>query len=398
MVVMFFNRDIYKDFTYGSFGISEWLVNYQGGFVRRGICGELIYQLYQIHPFDVIMFIKGICSVSSILLLILLLYIFKREGWSIAIFPLPCCLFYNFQMIFARKDSLLLLFTFFVFYSFRRGILTKSIKYWLLSSVLASLAILIHEAFFFYSIPILYVWYLHYRYTKYKCNLRRSIFSSLFPFLPCIAVLILVTINKGDYTISQNIWLSWKDAIASYPYGSRDVNTYLGHYGVAAQTGIDALTWPLLDTIKFHLGVNFWRYSFVLIIWMLLASFILTTHLNSVHISLWAITETGGMTGILFLQFLFLLPMFGILSCDWGRTIPYWILSSMMFYHVFGGMKVHFAPNLLINSRKKWDHFFANPLIYVAIILFMPYKDFYGPGFHDLPIVKIGSFFYHIFF
>ncbi len=242
VVVMFFNRDIYNDFTHGSFGISEWLVNYQGGFVRRGICGELIYQLYQIHPFDVIMFIKGICSVSSILLLILLLYIFKREGWSIAILPLPCCLFYNFQMILARKDSLLLLFTFFVFYSFRRGILTKSIKFWLLSSLLASLAILMHEAFFFYSIPILYVWYLHYRCTKYKCKLLRSIFFSLFPFLPCIAVLIIVTINKGDYTISQNIWLSWKDAIASYPYGSRDVNTYLGHYGVAAQTGIDALT------------------------------------------------------------------------------------------------------------------------------------------------------------
>lgn len=108
MVVMFFNRDIYNDFTYGSFEISEWLVNYQGGFVRRGICGELIYQLYQIHPFDIIMFIKGICSVSSILLLILLLNIFKREGWSIAILPLPCCLFYNFQMILARKDSLLL--------------------------------------------------------------------------------------------------------------------------------------------------------------------------------------------------------------------------------------------------------------------------------------------------
>lgn len=234
--------------------------------MRRGICGELIYQLYHIHPFDVILFIKGIDAVCSILLLILLLYIFKNEGWSLAILPLPCCLFYNFQMVWARKDCILLLLVSFVFYTFRRGVLSKSIRWFLLSSLFASLAILIHEAFFFYSIPILFVWYFHKLYSKDRSNLLCDVLYSLLPFVPSIIALFLVTINKGDYTTSQNIWLSWKDTIASYPYGSQDIATYLGHYGVSAQTGIDALTWQLLDTIKFHLGVNFHGYSFALII------------------------------------------------------------------------------------------------------------------------------------
>ena len=366
--------------------------------MRRGICGELIYQLYHIHPFDVILFIKGIDAVCSILLLILLLYIFKNEGWSLAILPLPCCLFYNFQMVWARKDCILLLLVFFVFYTFRRGALSKSIRWFLLSSLFASLAILIHEAFFFYSIPILFVWYSHNLYSKYKRKLLRNVLYSLLPFVPSIIALFLVTINKGDYSTSQNIWLSWNDVIVSYPYGSKNVATYLGHWGVSAQTGIDALTWPLLDTINFHLGVNFHGYSLVLVIWMLLASFMLTIHLNSVHISLWAIKGNGGgMSGILFLQFLFLLPMFGILSCDWGRTIPYWILTSMMFYHVFGEMRIPFVSKVLFQFWGKINQIFANPLIYIAIVLLMPFKNYYGPSYHDLPIVRIGSFFYHFF-
>lgn len=129
---------------------------------------------------------------------------------------------------------------------------------------------------------------------KDRSNLLCDVLYSLLPFIPSIIALFLVTINKGDYTTSQNIWLSWKDTIASYPYGSQDIATYLGHYGVSAQTGIDALTWQLLDTIKFHLGVNFHGYSFALIIWMLLVSFILTNNLNTVHISLWTIKGTGG--------------------------------------------------------------------------------------------------------
>lgn len=186
VVVMFFNRDIYNNFTYGSFEISDWLINYQGGFVRRGVCGEMIHQLYHVHPFDVIMFIKGISAACSILLLTLLLYIFKKEGWSLAILPLPCCLFYNFQMVWVRKDCILLLLVFFVFYTFRRGALSKSIRWFLLSSLFASLAILIHEAFFFYSIPILFVWYSHNLYSKYKRKLLRNVLYSLLPFIPSV--------------------------------------------------------------------------------------------------------------------------------------------------------------------------------------------------------------------
>ena len=37
----------YDEIRFGVWPMSEWLVNYQGGFVRRGLFGELIYRINQ---------------------------------------------------------------------------------------------------------------------------------------------------------------------------------------------------------------------------------------------------------------------------------------------------------------------------------------------------------------
>ena len=47
-----FNDD-YKNISYSSFRISEWLINYEGGFVRRGLIGEVLYLAFNIHSYDV---------------------------------------------------------------------------------------------------------------------------------------------------------------------------------------------------------------------------------------------------------------------------------------------------------------------------------------------------------
>jgi len=42
------------------FQYSDWLINYQGGFIRRGLPGEIFYQLYKLTniPLDLIVFIS----------------------------------------------------------------------------------------------------------------------------------------------------------------------------------------------------------------------------------------------------------------------------------------------------------------------------------------------------
>lgn len=47
-------------FDYVRYEVSDWLINYQGGFVRRGLIGELLLQLEHIRPYNVRHAILGI--------------------------------------------------------------------------------------------------------------------------------------------------------------------------------------------------------------------------------------------------------------------------------------------------------------------------------------------------
>ena len=58
--------------------ISEWLINYQGGFTRRGLLGELVYQLNKILPFTYREIILGL-QILSYFTYYLLIYIYFKN-------------------------------------------------------------------------------------------------------------------------------------------------------------------------------------------------------------------------------------------------------------------------------------------------------------------------------
>ena len=110
-------------YDYGSWEISDWLINYEGGFVRRGILGQLLLELEKLHLFDVRVAIMAISAVFSILILYILLRIFRKEGWSLLIIPTGLCLGYTFLNLWGRRDLLSLTMTFFIFLSYRNALL-----------------------------------------------------------------------------------------------------------------------------------------------------------------------------------------------------------------------------------------------------------------------------------
>ena len=75
--------------AYSSFEVSDWLINYEGGFVRRGLIGQLLFFLYQIHPYPVRFAILFICVLGFVTICWLLIRILKKEGMSIFILPFP---------------------------------------------------------------------------------------------------------------------------------------------------------------------------------------------------------------------------------------------------------------------------------------------------------------------
>lgn len=162
-----------KTESYFNMGVSDWMINYQGGFVRRGISGEILYQLYQLHPYPLRTMIYCIMTATFFLLLGLLYQLFKKNGWSYILFP-SCVLivqgFTNYQFC-TRKDYIMLLGAFLVFWMYRQWE-RRILMVWsyLAMQVVAIMLMLIHEASMFFTIPILFCDYAHRQYCSKNQN------------------------------------------------------------------------------------------------------------------------------------------------------------------------------------------------------------------------------------
>ena len=77
-----FFRDIYHGYSKQSWNITEFLINYEGGFVRRGLLGQIILNIYHyagIYPYYSILFI----SITAYLVLIwFFVRSFMRQGYT----------------------------------------------------------------------------------------------------------------------------------------------------------------------------------------------------------------------------------------------------------------------------------------------------------------------------
>ena len=144
-----FNIVANKTYTEDNWTIGEWLINYQGGFVRRGFSGQIIYLLssiFTISPIYIIWFI----SITSYIFLI-------KESLKIAkdkvskLFLLSPIIFLaplvgNF---FIRKDILMLL-----LFLINLKILKKENPNLIILQTINILGTLIHEVFAIFSLPI----------------------------------------------------------------------------------------------------------------------------------------------------------------------------------------------------------------------------------------------------
>lgn len=377
-------------YTSGGMEISDWMINYQGGFVRRGIIGEALYQLYLVHPYSLRMAIFAIMSATFLWLLFLLYRIFKRNGWSYILFP-SCVLivqgFTNYPF-WTRKDYILLLGAFLVFMFYRKWISGRTrLASYIAMQLVAMLLMLIHEATIFFTVPILFCDFFGRIYCVRRQGHIASIKSLLF-FFPVIAAWIAVCLCKGDKHIASIIWDSWQPAMAAYPHG--DDTSKIGA----------AVAWlgkSLAEAAPFHLGCNFGGYfieecffgksvsiipSLPFTLYCYVAVYYVVTRMQTIDLKLNKLKPIDNvcLSNILIVQFIFLLPMFTVLSTDGARTIPYWIVSSLFFYHFLGNSSLNFPKWLTHFSMKAqtWidsKPWLNNPWVYFAIIVLIPLQQ-----------------------
>lgn len=361
--------------SYESMIISDWLINYEGGFVRRGLIGQFLLELYKVIPHPIAYTILTIYFSSLVVLLRIIYHIFKNNGWSLFIAIFPVCISISFLGV--RRDYLMLILCYYVLKLYSRYIQTHRNSLLIWANIISSLAILMHEVYFFFTIPIL----IFFTITSLGHLSLKTMAKSLLLWSPPIITMFAVCINKGDISTAQIIWDSWKPCFTAYPLS--DTLPQMG-------SAVEWLSYNTSYAIPFHIN-KFWLYEFIPGIpswpfntYVIVCIFIIMTRLNSINIQFWPIQSIDyvKLGSILIIQLVFLFPMFGFLSCDFSRVIMYWVLSSIFTYHWL--QKTLKIPTFLKQKLKKLLYtvdripLFSNKWIFLIILLSLPIASYNG--------------------
>lgn len=226
---------------------------------------------------------------------------------------------------------------------------------------------------------------------KEKKQWHKALASLAIPFLPALITMFLVCFFKGDEATANAIWQSWDDAFRNYPDGLNDYQYTVGNIGY----GVGALAWKTMTTVRFHLSLNLFHGTpirmltaqdyavFPLLVWLFVATFYMVTHINSIKIAAYRLADepqTTRIMGVLLLQFVFMLPMFTVLSCDYGRTIPYWVFSSLFALHVFGELEWQPIERIAARAARTMNSpLLSSTTFFLIVSLLIPFVPAWGP-------------------
>ena len=229
---------------------TDWLINYEGGFVRRGLLGQIVFELSKLLNIQ-IKFLILIFQISIYLIYFLLFFLLlsKRETnffWLLIIFS-PISFLYPMAELEAlgRKDI-------FVITSF---LIFSIINYRSLSSLLFSfififtLSCLIHEITFFYVFHYLFVFYVK---NKIFINQKLNIKHYLVSFLS-LGVLLYLNLYLHNFVVIEDI-------VNSYNY--ENLTALSGSFSHISPT-IDSVFFKTFSNINI---VTIARYGFLILL------------------------------------------------------------------------------------------------------------------------------------
>ena len=311
-----FEKNNFEFIDINPWAFTELLINYEGGFVRRGFVGNLIFQIDS----DGILFdtLYDIVFINFFVFVILILINLDKSNltslqkllFHISIFaPFNITLFSNFV---ARKEIFIINFYLLILLIFK----TSNKKIFLFSCFFFSvLSILIHEGItFFIYFPFLV-------YLMKKKNVQKKFITGFIYMI--VFIFTIIILNKGNSQIVNQIWSS---------LSSQDI-VLINNLNPNA---ITAIGWGVIDTLKttyvlvFSGSLIYWSVFFVMLIYTI--SIVFNDLITETYLNLKTILVSNK-------QFLLILPLF-IIGFDWGR----WILT--IFYLLFFTLLLEYKKNL----------------------------------------------------
>ena len=343
---IFFISKFYTFYSeYSAWQYVDWLINYQGGFVRRGLIGEFLFQIHNIFNLDLGIIVFTFVSLIYFLVCFFLFQVIKyieNSKINTLIFLSPGFFLYpimNSEVI-GRKDILFLFVSgFFVFFEKRMNNRTL-------------LIILIFSIFFLglsHSIFLFYTPYLFFLFFLIKANRENKITLNELTliFVSLVILFLLIYLNQGNELLVLKICDSVKNFVPS-DCENRGQIFWLG------------------NNLKSHISVqtvkisHFLIYSLSLI---LVYFFILLKFYKSKFKIKYFNVDKFNPICVLITLFLFTLPVY-YFGSDWGRYIAISFTGSF-FIFVYCIKEKLFLNNYEFNISK---------IFFVLLIIFYSFS------------------------
>lgn len=233
----------FDQIRFGVWPMSEWLINYQGGFVRRGLIGEVLFQLNPGAPLIPALNHLTFYFYLIYCLIFVLIYWFAKIKNSLVLVVALLIPGGIFQMaisasFFTRKEILFLILFGLLCLLYLRIRAIGNDKRGLWNAAFALIAIvggicltLIHEAYLFMGFPYVLTlfWVLK---TENKADVFLRVAFKVFA-VAIPLVFLLCSLEHGSIAVSQQIWdsLSLADRLTISPHAPYTVYGAIGGIG-----------------------------------------------------------------------------------------------------------------------------------------------------------------------
>ena len=344
ILFLYKKHDIGNDST-----ISEWLINYSGGFTKRGIIGQiciLVADFFKTNLRDVILIFQIIIIGIYFTLLFRLLKNIPVNQISILSIFTPIFILYPVAEIevLARKE--IFIFCIFIFYFFIENLIFRRIY----KIFFLTLAVLIWEPVIFF-----FLFFVAIDVIKNEINkFNKYFFYDLICFLPATIMAFFIAFNP--------IGIEDHDKMAMFLKVNFNENCYMSCALLKTKSSI--LDQFMGNFHKYSLDV-FFRYSMIIVFGFApLAILVSNSHLNFKDLIFFKNFKN------LLLPYLFILSPIILLFAmgyDWGRWVNIgYVFSATSYFYLLGTNKIIFYDEFL---RNKFLIFLKNKKVFIFIFI-----------------------------
>ena len=325
-----------------TWSVGEWLINYQGGFVRRGLPGEIIFQLASHVSLPPLLPVQWLSLGSYAALAGLVAHTCRRHcapALLLSSIAMAAPLFSGF--IFRKECTGLSLLALALIILQRTGSSrTGLILRWLAVNSLACIAILSHESFGFYGLGalLLHQGLVHRPSDARAPTIVSAILSSRAPvhLLPALITFLITLASKGSSSAAIAIHQSWASHSSLLGPSQQLLSSTPGG-------AMEAIGWSTLHGIQFQAIVL--REVTHGIFWSP-AAWLLTIYLCALLMLAFSMPRTGAQTTAnlfrlcMFWQLTATAPLY-ILGWDYGRWIFLWAISTLLCFCLAAEQPTH---------------------------------------------------------